>query len=212
MFPTVFWLLIFGVVALAIIIAIGILRARKLNSLHLNALKSRRLLERALYSRAQHAQDFAELGALDVASAVLLKAAAQEAAHFVGTPIIDDGLDSLSGVPSLAIADDAPSSADELSVNSGLVTAPVVDRLVIESELSRVLQLTVDELEETELDDEVREVLRQLNRDRNEVRLTRRFHNIHVSQARRVRRSTFTRILRLAGSAPLPQTVDLVDE
>ncbi|MFC5370051.1 hypothetical protein [Arcanobacterium bovis] len=192
------------------IVVAAVIRARKLNTLHINAVKSRRLLENALFSRAQHAQEFADSGALDIASAVLLKSAAQDAAHAVDLPLVDDGLDSLSlKIPAGTI--DATYSelvAYSKERNENLAAE---DRLSVESELSRVLQLTVDELDRDELDTHEKLLLSKLERDRRDVRMTRRFHNTHVSQARRVRRSRFTRSLRLAGRAPMPQTVDLVD-
>ena len=79
------------------------------------------------------------------------------------------------------------------------------DRLIIESELSRALRHSVDELEATspELD--------HLHQARVSVQMTRRFHNNHVSQARRVRKSPLVRTLRLQGNAPEPVTVNLDD-
>ncbi|MBM7825474.1 heme exporter protein D [Arcanobacterium pluranimalium] len=208
--PSLFiWLALALAVVVALVVIAGVITARKLNALHVNAVKSRRLLENALYSRAQHAQEFADRGVLDIASAVLLKSAAQEAAHAVDSPLVNDGLDLLASAGHVSI--DAAECEDIVDYANERSAKNAADRLSVESELSRVLQLTVDELDRDELDQDTQILLNKLERDRRDVRMTRRFHNIHVSQARRVRRSRFTRSLRLAGRAPMPQTVDLVD-
>jgi hypothetical protein len=43
------------------------------------------------------------------------------------------------------------------------------------------------------------------------VQLARRFHNEAVAQAQRMRRGWAVRTLRLAGRAPMPQTLELDD-
>lgn len=56
------------------------------------------------------------------------------------------------------------------------------------------------------------EKLELLERARLDVRLTRTFHNSHVDQIRRLRRSAWVRLFHLAGGAPMPITVDIDDE
>ena len=106
-------------------------------------------------------------------------------------PIVDDGLD---GLP--------------LDVARGAAS----DRRTIESSMSRTLRLTVDELEEEDVSAEFKPLLDKLSRARLDVRLTRTFHNSHVDQIRRVRRSFYVRLFFLAGRAPAPATVDIDDE
>ncbi len=43
------------------------------------------------------------------------------------------------------------------------------------------------------------------------IQLARRFHNEAVAQAQRVRRKALVRLLRMAGHAPMPQTVEIDD-
>ena len=167
------------------------LRARRLDRLHQTVVKSRRALELALRARAQYARDFAGSGTLDVAGGILLTDA--EACLSKGMlPIVDDGLDGIDlEFASRGVAD---------------------DRRSIESSLSRTLRLTVDELESDEIASDAQDVFERLARSRLDVRMTRTFHNSHVDQIRRLRRSFAVRVLRLAGRAPIPSTVDIDDE
>lgn len=189
------WWQIALLVVVAVLVVVGLvatLRARSLDQIHKNVTKSRIALERALAERATAALEVARAGVLDVASAVVVNGVAGEALAASREPIVDDGWEAIT------IADDAgralPASAPE--------ERP--DRLLLESELSRVLRHSVDQL-----DSDTR--LAALNQARVAVQMTRRFHNIHVSQARRVRKSTLVRLLRLGGNAPEPQTVNLDD-
>ena len=179
--------------ALAVAAAAGVvvsLRARRLDRLHQTVVKSRRALELALRARAQYARDFAGSGTLDVAGGILLTDAAE--ACLSKLPIVDDGLDGIDlEFASRGVAD---------------------DRRSIESSLSRTLRLTVDELESDEIASDAQDVFERLARSRLDVRMTRTFHNSHVDQIRRLRRSFAVRVLRLAGRAPIPSTVDIDDE
>lgn len=193
------WLLLILVIAVIVVAAMAIYSARKLDSLNTAVTKSRKLLENALLARSHSAYDVATGDVLDIAGAVVLADAAQEASEAAIYPIVDDGLDSLN-----LSAQDGSEYGDLGAKRDG--ARP--DRLSIESELSRALRLTVDELDEGADSP----LLDRLEQNRQTVRLARRFHNNHVAQARRVRRSPIVRILRLHGSAPEPRTVDLDDE
>ena len=70
----------------------------------------------------------------------------------------------------------------------------------------------MDELESDEIASDAQDVFERLARSRLDVRMTRTFHNSHVDQIRRLRRSFAVRVLRLAGRAPIPSTVDIDDE
>ncbi|MFP7706820.1 hypothetical protein [Trueperella sp. LYQ141] len=229
-------------IALIIIVLVATLRARSLDIIHKNVTKSRVSLERALVDRAQAAVRVATSGQLDMASSVLLADVANNALLAAGYPIVDDGLEALAvrpvdAVSSLAPNGDGygkrrgrrnPASDSSVSVSDGRYcespsmngissntyapptqSADMPDRLVLESELSRALRYTVDELADNERDDPA---ITELNQRRVAVQMTRRFHNNHVAQARRVRKSKLVRVLRLAGNAPEPRTVNLDDE
>ncbi|QRV02908.1 hypothetical protein JTE88_04110 [Arcanobacterium phocisimile] len=196
-------LLFYTVGASLVVIAIvaGVVistKARRLDALHKNILRSRAALENALNTRARVAQEVAHSGVLDLAGSVVLDSAAQEAGDAAGYILVDDGLDKIN----LHGLDD---SSIILLHHGG------PDRLALESELSRVLRFTVDELDET---DHVgyEDIMTKLLRARQSVRLTRRFHNIHVAGARRIRQSPLARLFRIHGYASWPQTIDLDDE
>lgn len=188
------WQILILVLGILLVVTgiVAMLKARSLDRVHKNVTKSRIALERALVDRAQAAREVARSGVLDVASAVVLANVATEAIEASAHPIVDDGWEAI------AIEDDAGQTLHTVGQE-----AP--DRLIIESELSRALRHSVDELEATspELD--------HLHQARVSVQMTRRFHNNHVSQARRVRKSPLVRTLRLQGNAPEPVTVNLDD-
>ncbi|MDO4888588.1 MAG: hypothetical protein Q3979_07805 [Actinomycetaceae bacterium] len=185
------------IVAMVLLLAVVFvsLRARRLDRLHQTVVKSRRALELALRARAHYAQDFATSGGLDVAGGILLADAADASLGKGMLPIVDDGLDGLD-MTELKLGDRG--GAD--------------DRRSIESSLSRTLRLTVDELEAEEIRPEAIDIYDRLNESRLEVRMTRTFHNSHVDQIRRVRRTFLARVFHLAGRAPIPSTVDIDDE
>lgn len=188
------WQILLLVLGILLVVTgiVAMLKARSLDRVHKNVTKSRIALERALVDRAQAAREVARSGVLDVASAVVLANVATEAIEASAHPIVDDGWEAI------AIEDGAGQTLHTVGQE-----AP--DRLIIESELSRALRHSVDELEATspELD--------HLHQARVSVQMTRRFHNNHVSQARRVRKSPLVRTLRLQGNAPEPVTVNLDD-
>ncbi len=186
------WLVIAGVAIVVLGIVIT-LRARRLDKLNRTVAKSRRALEHALTARAQYAHDFATCGALDMAGAILLTDSADTCLREGMQPIIDDGLDRIEQLPIL---------------HSGREKK---DRRALESNLSRTLRLTVDELDESELTPAQRAFHERLDKARLEVKMTRNFHNSHVAQVRRVRTTALARIVPIAGHAPWPQTVDMDD-
>ncbi|WP_297566291.1 hypothetical protein [uncultured Arcanobacterium sp.] len=179
--------------------------ARKLNALHTKVLKSRKALELALIVRAQKAEEMASSGALDIASAVLLQAAAHDALIYAQLPIVNDGLDAFINI------DLPPASELAEKDRNDIIENPAGARLAVESELSRTLRLTIDGLASTDFTPAQEQIYKSLQRSRENIRLTRAFHNLHVSQARRVHRKRLTRIFHLAGNAPSPHTVDIDD-
>ncbi|VEI12486.1 hypothetical protein [Trueperella bialowiezensis] len=188
------WWQIALIVALVVLVLAGVvisLQARSLDRVHKNVTKSRIALERALVERAKAALHVARSGVLDAASSVVLAGVATEALEASANPIVNDGWEDIR-------VEDSEGKA----LTPGL-DAP--DRLVIESELSRALCHSVDQL------DTASPELDRLTNARIAVQMTRRFHNNHVSQARRLRKSVLVRMLRLQGSAPEPITVNLDD-
>ena len=186
------WLVIAAVIVVALIIAIS-MRARRLDSLNRTVAKSRRALEHALTARAQYAHDFATCGGLDMAGAILLTDSADTCLREGMQPIVDDGLDSI----------------EQLTLSH--TASERRDRRDLESNLSRTLRLTVDELDESELTADQRAFHERLRKARLEVKMTRNFHNSHVAQVRRVRGTILARVIPIAGHAPWPQTVDMDD-
>lgn len=185
----------------ACVILIGIvasLKARRLDALHKNIVKSRVALEAALNSRARCAIEVSRSGVLNLASSVVVDQAASECLQGAGYVLVDDGLEDIY-----------VSDPDGERISALKRGGP--NRVAAESELSRVLRYTVDELDDADIHGDV-QLLAELDRVRQAVRLTRRFHNIHVAGARRIRRTLLARMFRIHGYASWPQTVDLDDE
>lgn len=162
--------------------------ARRLDGLHRTVVQSRAMLGDALAVRAREAAAFAGCRALDMAGAILLAEAAAEAARAEHMPLVNDGLE-------LRPAPKRP-----------------VDRRLLESNLSRTLRLVLEDLPAEELTEEQARQLSELNEARQDVRLSRRFHNTKVDQARRLRRGRLVRLTKMAGRAGLPEPVDMDDE
>ncbi|MDO5025683.1 MAG: hypothetical protein Q4E03_04115 [Trueperella sp.] len=196
-----------AILVVALLVAIigiaGLVLARKLDRLHKNVVRSRVMLERALRERSLAAFDVANSGVLDMAGAILLAEAASQAANASAFPIVEDGLSAIE------IRD-----AEGNVVVSEKAGTAYTDRLALESELSRTLRYTVDELADVELagiDAAGTERLERLERARDQLRMTRLFHNTRVTRVRTLRTHPFVRVLHLQGTAPLPRTVDLDD-
>lgn len=217
-------LLFLGIIILAI--THGARRIGRLNTL---LIKSRRTLDYALNARANVAKDFASSGALDLAASLLLAESADECLRAGKSSLIDDGLDSVEqnsharNTESLSHRIDCESSlsrtlrltVDELDItdipetgSSNLSTktpdnnANMVGSAPHQEDTPSRLALTEDQ----------KRLFSQLERARFDVRMARSFHNSHVDQVRRLRRNSLVRIFRLAGRAPVPQTIDIDDE
>jgi hypothetical protein len=84
-----------------------------------------------------------------------------------------------------------------------------------ESDLSKALRVTVEApetLEHLGADPHGRDLVDELGAAAQRVQLARRFHNDAVRATLALRRTLVVRWFRLAGHAPLPQTVELDDE
>lgn len=87
-------------------------------------------------------------------------------------------------------------------------------REVAESNLSRALRAGLDQpdvLEALAADPDGAELLDELTSACRRVAMARRFHNDAVRAIRAMRRHWVVRLLRLAGHAPLPRTVEIDD-
>ena len=164
--------------------------ARRLDRLHRRVEGAAVALDNQLLRRAQAATELAASGLRDPASAVLVAGAAATA--------IEAGEDRAAQVAL------DPFSGSRLDDHSD-------DREAAESDLSRALRATLDELP----DDHPARAgghLDALAAVSHRVALARRFHNDAVSHARAVRRKRLVRLARLAGSAPAPRFVEIDDE
>ena len=87
-------------------------------------------------------------------------------------------------------------------------------RAEIESGLTAILRTTLDDPDEVaalSADPVGSTLLDALTQSWYRVQLARRFHNESVAQAERVRRKLIVRALRIAGHAPMPQTIEIDD-
>lgn len=174
--------------------------ANRLDRLHRKVATTRTVLETQLVRRASAAAELASSGLLDPVSSVLVGEAAWAAlaAGGRGRPEL------VSAVPDLVrVLGPEPGRADD------------VDRDLAESELSRTVREALaddEEVAELEASPGGAELVGALAAAWYRVQLARRFHNEAVAQAQRVRRKVFVRALRLAGHAPMPQTVEIDDD
>lgn len=166
--------------------------ANRIDRLHRKVAASRAVVDTQLLRRASAASTLSASGLLDPVSSVLIGEAAWAS--------ISAGRPDTGGIAPLP---------------SGIaVPAPEADRGRLESELSATLREVLDDPAEVA---EVREepggadLLDALGDAWYRVQLARRFHNEAVAQAQRMRRGWAVRTFRLAGRAPMPQTLELDD-
>lgn len=177
--------------------------ANRLDRLHRKVATSRSVLENQLVRRASAAAELASSGLLDPVSSVLVGEAAWAALSAGG----HGRAELVAALPDLdrMLGPDGPGArADD-----------PVGRDLAESELSRtVREALADDDEVTVLKAQPggSELVEALAAAWYRVQLARRFHNEAVAQAQRVRHKVVVRWLRLAGHAPLPQTVEIDDD
>jgi len=177
--------------------------ASRLDRLHRKVVALRAVLDTQLVRRASAAAELAASGLLDPVSAVLVGESAWAVLAAGG---LDDG-ELARLLPDLA-GEDAPTA--ELVAPGD----PVLDRGLAESELSATLRAALGDPDEVAVlwaEPGGPELLGSLSAAWYRVQLSRRFHNEAVAQAQRMRRTFMARVLRLAGHAPVPQTVELDD-
>ncbi|WP_250447029.1 hypothetical protein [Actinotalea sp. C106] len=170
--------------------------ANRLDRLHRKVAATRATLENQLVRRASVAAELAGSACLDPVSSVLVGETAWSA--------LEAGLDlGVDPTTAQAVADGAvPPARDS------------VPRDLAESDLSRTLRTALadpEDVAELGATSPGSELLEALAAAWYRVELSRRFHNEAVAQAQRLRRKALVRGARLAGRAPMPETVEIDD-
>ena len=198
------WILV--VTGLLLLIAWAVwIEASRLDRLHRKVAASAAVLDRQLLRRATVAVELASAGVLDPVSSVLVAEAA-----FAALEVGGRGVDA----PELLGPD-----LDALIRSAGSTTsrpgaAGVVDREGVESELSSTVRTALEDPVEVSIVREEpggAELIDALAAAWYRVQLARRFHNEAAAQTQRVRRKLVIRTLRVAGRAPVPQTLEFDD-
>lgn len=194
-----------GTVVLVVVAAVALLgwlvwvQASRLDRLHRKVGASRAVVDAQLVRRATVSAELATSGLLDPASSVLVGEAAWESLTANGAGDVPPGL-----LP-----------ADLRELLGAAATAPGrEDRGQVESELTATLREILDDADEVAAlatDPVGDQLLDALAAAWYRVQLARRFHNEAVAQTQRVRRGALVRLLRLAGHAPEPRTLELDD-
>lgn len=177
--------------------------ASRLDRLHRKVAALRAVLDTQLVRRASAAAELAASGLLDPVSAVLVGESAWAVLAAGG---LDD--DELARLLPEHVGEGAPAAAAVEPDD------PVLDRGLAESELSATLRAALGDPDEVALlwaEPGGAALLGSLSAAWYRVQLARRFHNEAVAQSQRMRRTFMARVLRLAGHAAVPQTVELDD-
>ncbi|MCC2333166.1 hypothetical protein [Cellulomonas wangsupingiae] len=194
-----------GTVVLVVVAVLALLtwlvwvQANRLDRLHRKVAASRAVVDAQLVRRATVAAELATSGLLDPASSVVVGEAAWESLAANGAGDVPKGL--------------LPDDLRELLGPAATAPAPL-ERGQVESDLTWTLREILDDAEEVETlasDPVGGQLLDALAAAWYRVQLARRFHNEAVAQTQRVRRAGLVRVLRLAGHAPEPQTLELDD-
>jgi hypothetical protein len=170
--------------------------ASRIDRLHRKVAASGAVVDTQLLRRASAASTLAASGVLDPVSSVLIGEASW--ASIAASRPHTQGMARLP---------------DELAAPDRPGTVPG-DRGLVESELSSTLREALadpDEVAALREEPGADELLDALADAWYRVQLARRFHNEAVAQAQRMRRGWAVRTLRLAGRAPMPQTLELDD-
>ncbi|ASR54629.1 hypothetical protein ACT17Q_07715 [Cellulomonas sp. CW35] len=203
------------VVVLAVLVWSVWVAASRLDRLHRKVGASRSVVQAQLVRRATVAAELATSGLLDPVSSVLVGEAAWSALAADSAVARPDAPPEL-----LALLLSDPRSSGERALSSptegALATVEELrdERGEVESELSATLRAVLDDPDEIAAMRAVPggdELLDALSSAWYRAEIARRFHNEAVLQAQRVRRGRFVRLLRLAGHAPEPRTLELDD-
>jgi hypothetical protein len=182
-----------AIVVVVVVAMVGVYvswRAGRLDRLHARLEAARAALDVALVRRSSVALEFASSGLLDPATSLLLSSVAHEARSAQNGQGPDGGDGQGRG--------GGQESGQELA----------------ESDLTRALRAVFGQpgfrssLNGTEGADEL---LTELESAAHQVFLARKFYNDAVAATRTARRPPLVRLLRLAGSAPLPEFFEIED-
>lgn len=190
------WLLVaiaLAVIALGVVSAFAITRARRLDRLHQRILASRDSLSRLLLRRASEVD-------LLTRSAGLEGSGLAEAAH----AYIQDGGDQLT-TDGLDRRTSAQRQGDRVEVVTRLERASALSRAIRET-------LTPDVRARIASDPQASARLEALDATCYRIELTRNVHNVDVAGVRALRSARMVKLLRLAGYAPIPEPIDFDDD
>ncbi len=117
----------------------------------------------------------------------------------------------LDPATTVLLADAADTALDEARATGSEFPA---SRCAVESALTRALEVSmdIDLVAEIAAQPDGEQILTGLAGSVQKAAWSRRFHNDAVRSCLAVRRQRLVRVFRLAGSAPLPHTVELDDE
>lgn len=185
--------------------------ASRLDRLHRKVSSSKAVLDAQLVRRATVAAELATSGLFDPVSSVLVGEAAWAALSAGGPDVTEDG--SLPADLRRLLASDrgAVPLIEDRPAHERRVP---VDRGRIESELSATLREVLDDPDEVaalRADPTGNELVEALASAWYRVQLARRFHNEAVSQTALARSGPLVRLMRLAGHAPAPHSLELDD-
>lgn len=193
-------------VVVTLVVALGLwwawVAASRLDRLHRKVAASRAVVDAQLLRRATVAAGLATSGQLDPVSSVLVAEAAWASLSAEASAV--DGGTLPPGMSELLSAEEPAAAAVDPDVRGR-----------VESELSATLREALgdpDDVVALRADPLGDELLGSLGSAWYRVQLARRFHNEAVAQTLRARRGPLVRLLRLAGHAPAPRTLELDDE
>ena len=190
------WLLVaiaLAVIALGVVSAFAITRARRLDRLHQRILASRDSLSRLLLRRASEVDLLTRSAGLDASGLA-------EAAH----AYIQDGGDQLT-TDGLDRRTSAQRQGDRVEVVTRLERASALSRAIRET-------LTPDVRARIASDPQASARLEALDATCYRIQLTRNVHNVDVAGVRALRSARMVKLLRLAGYAPIPEPIDFDDD
>ena len=190
------WLLVaiaLAVIALSVVSAFAITRARRLDRLHQRILASRDSLSRLLLRRASEVDLLTRSAGLDGSGLA-------EAAH----AYIQDGGDQLT-TDGLDRRTSAQRQGDRVEVVTRLERASALSRAIRET-------LTPDVRARIASDPQASARLEALDATCYRIQLTRNVQNVDVAGVRALRSARMVKLLRLAGYAPIPEPIDFDDD
>lgn len=194
-----------GSVALLLLVWLVWVAASRLDRLHRKVGASRAVVDAQLVRRATAAAELATSGLLDPASAMIVGEAAWTALSCEGPEPA-----ALTLPPDLRLL--LEGSADERDPADQALQP--CDRGQVESDLTAALREVLRDPDEVSVlrgEPGGDGLLDDLAASWYRVQLARRFHNDAVAQTRAARRGALVRLLRLAGTAPNPMTLELDD-